>query len=151
MPSLRQLVERFLGKAPKQSAMQGTTEMVQGLAKQLKRTSEEECACDEVFELLDQFAEASARGADTSALLPLVHRWTRDLQPCADLRHTHAFFVHENDACPLGQPAIHAATSKPGLEFLTICLLNPITFCRVHEASTSQHHPPCQRTYRTEH
>lgn len=83
MPSLRQLVGRLLGKAPKQSAMHATTELVQGLAKQLARTSEEECDCDEAFELLDQFAEAKARGADTAALLPLVHK---HLELCPDCK-----------------------------------------------------------------
>ena len=97
MPSLRQLIDRFLGKGPKQSAMHATTEMVQGLAKQLMRTSEEECACDEVFELLDQFAEASARGADTSALLPLVHQ---HLELCPDCKEEFEALVQAMKSAP---------------------------------------------------
>ncbi len=42
--------------------------------------SEEELGCDEVFALVDQYAECVARGEDAAALMPLVKE---HLQRCA--------------------------------------------------------------------
>lgn len=47
----------------------------------LSETREEELTCDEVFALLDQFAELAARGEDVSKLMPLVQH---HLDMCAD-------------------------------------------------------------------
>ncbi len=42
--------------------------------------SEEDLSCDEVFALVDQYAECVARGEDAAALMPLVKE---HLQHCA--------------------------------------------------------------------
>ncbi len=47
----------------------------------LSETREEELTCDEVFALLDQFAELAAQGEDVGKLMPLVQH---HLDMCAD-------------------------------------------------------------------
>lgn len=42
------------------------------LLSKIARTKPDEYDCQEVFELLDVYAEAAKRGEDASALLPLV-------------------------------------------------------------------------------
>ncbi|MEW5829962.1 MAG: hypothetical protein AB1846_13800 [Chloroflexota bacterium] len=52
----------------------------------LSNTQEVELTCDEVFGLLDQFAELAARGEDVSQLMPLVKQ---HLDMCADCREEY--------------------------------------------------------------
>ena len=47
----------------------------------LENTEEVELSCDEVFQLLDQYAEMAQRGEDVSRLKPLV---ARHLKLCID-------------------------------------------------------------------
>ena len=47
--------------------------IVQGLVKALDMTEEREMACEEVFEVIDQYAELVARGDDPEKVMPLVH------------------------------------------------------------------------------
>jgi len=47
----------------------------------LENTEEVELSCDDVFHLLDQYAEMAQRGEDVSRLKPLV---ARHLQLCVD-------------------------------------------------------------------
>ncbi|MBI3159435.1 MAG: hypothetical protein HYZ26_07540 [Chloroflexi bacterium] len=49
----------------------------------LAMTCEEEFACDEVYALLDQVAEAAHRGEDVRVLMPLVQK---HLDMCPDCR-----------------------------------------------------------------
>lgn len=53
--------------------------MVQGVA----NTRELEYSCDDVYRLLDEFAEAIANGRDAAALMPLVQQ---HLDMCPDCR-----------------------------------------------------------------
>ena len=46
--------------------------MVQDLMRKLLITYDEELSCDEVFALVDEYAEASQRGADVASLKPLI-------------------------------------------------------------------------------
>lgn len=61
----------------------GNREMVVDLVGMVASTPEEEIGCDEVFQLLDQYAEIVARGEDPAPLLPLVRR---HLESCGDCR-----------------------------------------------------------------
>jgi hypothetical protein len=49
-------------------------------------TDDVELSCDEVYELLDQFAEAARRGEDVATLMPLVQR---HLDMCPDCREEY--------------------------------------------------------------
>lgn len=63
------------------AGMPPNPELVQKIMGMLENTQETELTCDEVFAILDQFAELAARGEDVSTLLPLVER---HLSLCAD-------------------------------------------------------------------
>lgn len=49
----------------------------------LARTQDTEHDCDEVYRVLDQFAEAMARGEDAATWMPLVQQ---HLEMCPDCR-----------------------------------------------------------------
>lgn len=53
------------------------------LARMAGQTADEEVGCDEVYELLDQYADLVARGEDPSVLLPTVHH---HLMLCRDCK-----------------------------------------------------------------
>ncbi len=70
--------------APSQMGMQGSdAEMAQKIIKMLAITREEELTCDDVFALLDQFAEKSVHGEDAASLMPMVKQ---HLHICGDCR-----------------------------------------------------------------
>ena len=48
--------------------------LVSDLVHRLLITHEEEFSCDEVFALVDEYAEASQRGEDVASLKPLIRR-----------------------------------------------------------------------------
>ena len=52
----------------------------------LENTEEIELSCDEVFELLDQYAELAKQGQDVTHLMPLVER---HLHMCPDCREEY--------------------------------------------------------------
>ncbi len=60
-----------------------TFEVLQEMFKQIDNTLEIEYACDEVFSLMDQFAEACASRQDAARLMPLVQH---HLELCSDCR-----------------------------------------------------------------
>jgi hypothetical protein len=59
-------------------------EFIQQLLEQLAKTEEHEATCDEVFEVLDIYTEAAARGEDTEQLLPLVRKHIQFCQCCKE-------------------------------------------------------------------
>ena len=69
--------------SPEISASQALAQRVLGM---LANTQEVELTCDEVFALLDQFAEMSARGEDVASAMPLVHA---HLDRCGDCREEY--------------------------------------------------------------
>ncbi len=66
-------------KQPKQSSPQA----MQKLLGMVERTRGDEYSCDQVHELIDQFAEAVMRGGDAAKLMPLVQH---HLDMCPDCR-----------------------------------------------------------------
>lgn len=71
--SLKRLIQRNRGgeKTTIENSTQ-STEALQKLLQMLDRTREDEYSCDEVYHLLDQYAEAVERGEDAAQLMPLV-------------------------------------------------------------------------------
>lgn len=57
----------------------------------IRNTREVEYSCDEVFELLDQYAEMLIRGEDGSQLMPLVKH---HLEMCGDCREELEALLH---------------------------------------------------------
>jgi predicted anti-sigma-YlaC factor YlaD len=53
------------------------------VARQIAMTEASEYSCEDVHQLLDQFAEAVLRGEDAARFMPLVHK---HLEMCTDCR-----------------------------------------------------------------
>lgn len=64
----------------------GQSEMMEKFLTMLSKTQEKELTCDEVFALLDQFAELTARGENVSELMPLIQH---HLDMCEDCREEY--------------------------------------------------------------
>jgi len=56
----------------------------------IARTQEHEMACDEVYALIDQFAEMKLRGEDPTGLMPLIEQ---HLDMCPDCREEYEALV----------------------------------------------------------
>jgi hypothetical protein len=67
-----------------------TTKLVEGVLLKLTQTDENEISCDEVHELIDQFAELEIAGADVQHLMPLVQK---HLDLCPDCLEEHDVLV----------------------------------------------------------
>ena len=48
-------------------------EIVKGLVKGLQMTKDREMACEDVFEIIDQYAELVVNGENPEEVMPLVH------------------------------------------------------------------------------
>ncbi|MBI4732382.1 MAG: hypothetical protein HY781_09740 [Chloroflexi bacterium] len=59
---------------------------MQMLLRSVAMTNEKELTCDEVFALLDQFAEMVKRGEDAAGFMPLVQK---HLTMCPDCREEY--------------------------------------------------------------
>jgi len=59
---------------------------MQALLGMISMTDEQELSCDDVFALLDQFAEMVKRGEDASHLMPMVQK---HLTMCPDCREEY--------------------------------------------------------------
>ncbi|MDF1500284.1 MAG: hypothetical protein P1P76_07445 [Anaerolineales bacterium] len=61
--------------------MKDSMKMLKGLLQKIIHTHEDELDCQQVYEVLDVYAEMSARGEDVSAALPMVKH---HLEMCKD-------------------------------------------------------------------
>ncbi len=68
MGNLRKWVRSFTAQPGTPAELSGGS----GIAGMIAETAEEEIGCEEVYDLLDQYAEITARGEDPAVLLPLV-------------------------------------------------------------------------------
>ncbi len=88
--NFKQIFLRLFGfdkkSSPRNGSQAGKSEMMNRIAAMLSNTQEKELTCDEVFALLDQFAEMAARGEDVSQLMPLVKQ---HLDMCDDCREEY--------------------------------------------------------------
>lgn len=57
---------------------------IQQLLEYLAKTEEQEVTCDEVFQVLDIYTEAVARGEDPEQLLPLVKKHIELCRSCRE-------------------------------------------------------------------
>ncbi|MBI5354038.1 MAG: hypothetical protein HZB50_15455 [Chloroflexi bacterium] len=89
---IKQIFQWLLGSNKKKSSspqngMQADkSEMMQKVLTMLSNTQDVEMTCDEVFAVLDQFAELAARGEDVSRLMPLVQH---HLDMCPDCQEEY--------------------------------------------------------------
>jgi hypothetical protein len=57
---------------PLQKKPQLPDELIEGLIRSLEHTQEEECTCEDVFAIVDQYAEVEFHGEDAARLMPLI-------------------------------------------------------------------------------
>ena len=67
---VREFVQRVLGQSSEPD--QKKQQIVTGLVKALDLTEERELACEEVFEVIDQYAELVVKGENPEKVMPLV-------------------------------------------------------------------------------
>ena len=82
-------IKHFLTKITKR--LRGEPEfadaLVTNLIHRLQKTHEEELSCDEVFALVDEYAEASQRGEDVASLKPLIRHHLDMCRECDEEYH----------------------------------------------------------------
>jgi len=59
-----------------------TDGLVTNLIHRLQKTHDDELSCDEVFALVDEYAEASQRGEDVASLKPLIRHHLEMCREC---------------------------------------------------------------------
>jgi hypothetical protein len=64
--------------------MQLSKDNMKSLLEHISKTIEVELPCDDVYELIDEFADAAARGEDTSKLMPLVQHHLEICRDCLE-------------------------------------------------------------------
>jgi predicted component of type VI protein secretion system len=90
--NIKQLFQRLFGtnkqesSSPQNGMQADKSEMMQKMFGMLSNTRDKELTCDEVFALLDQFAELAAQGEDVAQLMPLVKQ---HLDMCEDCREEY--------------------------------------------------------------
>ncbi len=89
---IKQIFQRFFGSnkgkpiSPQGGMQADKSERMQKVLTMLSNTQDVEMTCDEVFAVLDQFAELAARGEDVSQLMPLIQQ---HLDMCEDCREEY--------------------------------------------------------------
>jgi hypothetical protein len=78
--------KRILSLFDKRNVQKMNSSVMKNLLNKLVITEEQEISCDDVHELLDQFAEMEMRGEDVVHLMPLVQK---HLELCPDCREEH--------------------------------------------------------------
>ncbi|MFZ5881365.1 MAG: hypothetical protein ACOY0R_18515 [Chloroflexota bacterium] len=48
--------------------------LIESLIRSLDHTHDEECTCDDVYAVVDQYAEANIHGDDAARLMPLIRQ-----------------------------------------------------------------------------
>jgi hypothetical protein len=90
--NFKQIFQKLFGSnkqrpsLPPNEVQTDKSEMMQKLTAMLSGTQDVELSCDDVFALLDQFAELAAQGEDVSQLMPMVQQ---HLNMCADCREEY--------------------------------------------------------------
>jgi dissimilatory sulfite reductase (desulfoviridin) alpha/beta subunit len=82
-------------KSQRKAASRHNSSMMSKLLQMVENTDEVEIACDEVYEILDQYVELEARGEDVASLLPLVKR---HLDKCRDCHEEYEALVRVFEA-----------------------------------------------------
>lgn len=80
------LFGRKKSSSPQNGMQSDKSEMMQKMMAMLSNTQDVELTCDDVFALLDQFAELAAQGEDVAQLMPLVKQ---HLDMCEDCREEY--------------------------------------------------------------
>ncbi len=85
------------GDGPADKGSPQTSEALHKMLHMIDQTQEEEYSCDEVYQLLDQYAEAVERGEDTAQLMPLVKH---HLDLCRDCHEEYEALLNILESSP---------------------------------------------------
>jgi predicted component of type VI protein secretion system len=95
---IKEIFQWFFGKkrlSSPQNGMQGDkSEMMQKMMAMLSNTQDVELTCDDVFAVLDQFAELAARGENVAQLMPLIQQHLDMCEDCRDEYKVLKSIVH---------------------------------------------------------
>lgn len=86
MEWLKRLFRSKEKTAKPEQKMAMTSDQAKKMLRMIENTQAEELSCDEVFELLDIYAEMAVRGEDVGELFPLVEH---HLEMCPDCREEY--------------------------------------------------------------
>jgi hypothetical protein len=64
--------------------MQISQDNLKSLLEHISKTQEVELPCDDVYELIDEFADAAAKGEDMLKLMPLVQQHLEICRDCLE-------------------------------------------------------------------
>lgn len=59
-------------------------ELIESLIRSLEHTHDEECTCEDVYAVVDEFAEAEFRGEDAARLMPLIKQHMELCHNCCE-------------------------------------------------------------------
>ncbi len=93
--AIKRLVKR-MGLTKEESSIQPSGEL-QKLLEMIEKTQEIEFSCDDVYQLLDQYAEMVYRGENTHQLMPLVEH---HMEICPDCREEFEALLRIIQATP---------------------------------------------------
>lgn len=78
-------------------AVARSPEFIKNMVKAVGYTREMEYSCDEVLEIIDQYAEMAARGEDAAQMMPLI---MHHLEMCADCNEEYEALMRVLKAMP---------------------------------------------------
>lgn len=79
--TLAKKIRKFFHREPE---VQLSDAVVTRLIRSLQTTHEEECACDEFHDFIDEYAETNIRGEDAERLMPLVKNHLEICNECCE-------------------------------------------------------------------
>ncbi len=88
--TIKRFVQKIFGSRKPEPSLEklsaNPSKGMQEMMAMLSKTQDVELTCDEVFALLDQFAEIAARGENVAQLMPLVQQ---HLDMCGDCQEEY--------------------------------------------------------------
>lgn len=86
MDWIKRIFRDILKKPAKKNKLKITPAQAEKMLEMIQNTRETELSCDEVHDLLGQFAEMALRGENAAGYLPLVHY---HLEKCPDCKEEY--------------------------------------------------------------
>ena len=94
---LRNIISRWFQALSGNANKVNEDVLVTNLLKAITNTEEVEFSCDDVFKLIDQYAEMELRGEDAETIMPLIKR---HLEMCKDCHEEYEALMQVLQAVP---------------------------------------------------
>ena len=95
--NLSNRIKRWMQRITNAPSADQNSKLLQNLMQMLQMTHTEELSCDEVFVLLDQYAEKASRGENVAELMPLIQH---HLELCPDCHEEYDALMRVLKASP---------------------------------------------------